>query len=215
MKGTNMSDTKATLCITSSCPHCPALITGLSQQLKQGILSHLEIINIEQDPQFAQDQGIRGVPWFRIAELTFEGAYTPSELNYWCEKAGSNEGIARYLSERLEEGKLAEVSALIAGHPPWLGLLLDLLNHAETAMQVKIGTGALIEERAGSPELQPFISQLKGLLESDNESTRVDACHYLSLIQDTALIPLFQDCLDDKHPEIREIAQEALEQLQS
>jgi hypothetical protein len=190
-------------------------MTGLSQQLKQGKLAHLEIINIEQDTQYADIHGIRGVPWFRIGELNFEGAYTPSELAYWCEKADTDEGIARYLSERLEEGKLVEVSALIADHPPWLGLLLTLLDKPETPMQVKIGTGALIEERAGTEELQALIPQLKALLESDNDSTRVDACHYLSLSHDPHLEPMFQALQEDPHPEIREIARETLEQLQT
>lgn len=209
-----MSNNKATLCITSSCPHCPALMSGLSQQLKQGKLAHLEIINIEQDPQFADEHGIRGVPWFRIGDLAFEGVYTPSELNYWCENATSDQGIARYLSERLEEGKLAEISALISEHSSWLGLLLSLLDEADTPMQVKIGTGALIEERAGTDELRTLIPQLKTLLDSSNDSTRVDASHYLSLIHDPQLIPLFQKCLNDPHPEIQEIAREALEELQ-
>lgn len=210
-----MSENHAILCITSSCPHCPSLMEGLGQQVKQGKLARLEIINIEQTADFAREHGIRSVPWFQIGQLIFEGLHTPSEIAYWCENADNSSGISRYLSERLAEGKLAQVSSLVDQHPEWLGLLLTLSGDSETPMQVKIGTGALFEERTGSPELRKLVPLLKSLLQNDQASTRADACHYLSLIDDPGLIPVFEHCLEDADTEVQEIAREALQSRQT
>jgi HEAT repeat protein len=44
---------------------------------------------------------------------------------------------------------------------------------------------------------------------------RADACHFLSLIGGQLVAPLLRACLDDEDREVREIAREALEEMES
>lgn len=208
-----MSKPKATLALTSQCPHCPAVMNGLSQLLKQGQLSQLRMVNIEQDPEFATSHNIRGVPWFQIGELQFEGAHTPSELSWWAEHVHSASGIQRYLADKLSQGRLDSCLALIQAHPDWLLQLLPLLTQSDTPMQVRIGIGAMFEHLAGEPLLAPAREPLLALLQHSDTNIRIDICHLLAQLHDPSLADVFRGCLSDNHPEIQEIAQEALDAL--
>ncbi len=188
-------------------------MTALSQLVKQGKLAKLEVVNIEADSEIAQQLNIRSVPWFRINDLEFEGAYSPSEIQHWVDKAGQDEGIRDYLAEKLQQGKLPQASQLINQHPHWLSLLLPILQDEDAPMQVKVGLGALIEERQGQAELQSLGPQLREMLNSCNPNLRIDALHYLTLLQDRELLPLFQQLRDDDEPEVREIATAAVDEF--
>lgn len=203
----------ALLFIAPGCPHCPAVLQGLSDLLKQGAIGHLEVINVAVHPEQAAALGVRAAPWTRLGPFELEGAQTPQELRRWAELAGSPAGITRYLEQLLRDGQLARAEQQLARHPDWLAQLLPLLTQPDTPMQVRVGVGALLEGQAGSAELQALVPALGELSRAADHSVRADACHYLGLSGSAEAAAFLQARLADESSEVREIAGEALEML--
>lgn len=205
--------TDALLLISPTCPHCPALLEGLSQLLKQGLIGRLEVINIVSHPEVAAELQVRTVPWFRIGEFELYGAYTPAELKQWAERTSATNGIQLYLAELLGAGQLPQTIELLKRHPHWLHDAITLLGQADSGMALKTGLGALIEEFAGTESLVAQLGTLGTLLQHESHSVRADACYFLGLSRHPLAIPLLQQALADAHAEVQEIAREALDEL--
>lgn len=203
----------ALLLMTSSCPHCPAVLQGLGELVKTGRIGRLEVINIEVRPEVAQALGVRGVPWLRIGPFQLEGLHTPAELKQWAERAGTPESMADYFRESLTTGKLAKVTAAIDEDPSRLDALLRLLADPATDLHVRVGIGAVIEGLSGSAALAQRIDQLGALTQAKDAHIRGDACHYLALTRDPRAKPYLERLLNDPEPQVRELAADGLAAL--
>ncbi len=78
----------AELLIASGCAHCPVVLSGLAELLKQGRIGRLDIINIAAHPELAEARNARSVPWIRIGPFELSGAHSAQELAVWVERAG-------------------------------------------------------------------------------------------------------------------------------
>ena len=91
----------AELFIATGCSHCPVVLNELSEQLKKGQLSSLNITNIAVDNEKASELNIRSVPWFSLSNknsfMIFSGNYTSKEINSWIETAQTSEGMQNYI----------------------------------------------------------------------------------------------------------------------
>lgn len=205
----------AFLLLATGCGHCPGVLEGLSQLLKQGRIGRLEVINIVEHPEAARVAGTRSVPWTRIGPFELEGALTPAELANWVELAGSEAGFATYYSHLLETQRPHKVSALVTQYPETLPQLIGLLASEATPMTVRIGIGVVLEELAGNPLLAAGLDTLISLAGSKQANSRADAAHYLGLTHHRAAEAPLKALLSDEHPDVREIAAEALQMLTS
>ena len=210
---TRPSPSDALLLIASGCAHCPAVLEGFAQLLKQAAIGRLEVVNIDSHPELAAELGVRSVPWFRIGEFELQGSYSPTELKDWAARAAQPDGAGLYLAELLSTGQLDRAIGLIRRHPHWLSQAIELLTDADTGMSIKTGLGALIEEFTGSEILIGQITRLALLLKNDNHGIRSDACYFLALSQSPLALPYLQQALEDSHAEVQEIARESLEEL--
>jgi thiol-disulfide isomerase/thioredoxin len=70
-----VTTTTATLFISGTCPHCPAVMQSLTQLVKAGKLARLDIFNIELNADAAATRGVRSVPWVQL------GPFEP-KMNY-------------------------------------------------------------------------------------------------------------------------------------
>ena len=204
----------ATLLITPQCPHCPGVISALLALLKEGNIGKLEIINIVEHPEIAQQKGVRSVPWTQIGELELSGAISGKELEKWVAVAGEQQQ-SDYLIHLLETDRLQQAIEQIKSDPQQLPDLLMLLNDLETPMAVRIGIGAVLEEFEATPFIQPAIKPLLAMLTSEHQQVRADAAHYLSLTADREIIPALEPLLHDADAEVREIAAETIEELKA
>jgi hypothetical protein len=209
----NPKSPDALLVLGTRCPHCPTVLQGLSDLVKQGKLGRLEVINLDQRPEEAQARGIRSVPWMRIGPFELEGLRSPAELRQWVERAASPSGLTDYFSEMLTEGRLAQVERVINAKPEAFAALLPLLGDPETELQVRVGIGALAEEYAGQPALQGSIEQLGELSTHDDARIRNDACYYLGLSGSADARPYLEQARQDQDSDVRETAEEALAEL--
>jgi len=212
-----MTDTApdALLLIAPGCPHCHTVLEGLNALVKDGAVRALEVVNIAEHPERAADLGVRSAPWLRLGEFIIEGAATPAELRRWAEAATRSDGVARYLEQQLADGHLPLVRQLVRAHPQWLDTLLDFAADPDSAMHLRLGVGALLEDLHGSEALRERLPRLVEMSTHADHRVRSDACHYLALTDDANALPALRARLDDDHAEVREIAAESIDALET
>jgi thiol-disulfide isomerase/thioredoxin len=208
-----MTAPDALLLLAPGCPHCPGVLEALSRLLKEGVIGRLEAVNVAVHPQTAAAMGVRGVPWARVGPYVIEGATTPDELRRWAQAGESEEALAAYCLENLKNGRRARVEALARERPQRLLALTRLLADGEASMAVRLGIGAVLEELQGSGLTEVMLPRLAALAREGDALTRADACHYLSLIGGEAAIAALRACRDDPDPQVREVVEDALEEL--
>lgn len=205
----------ALLLIATGCPHCPTVLAGASELVKQGTIGRLDVVNVTTHPEVAEQYGVRGVPWLRLGPFELDGLRSPAELKLWAERAGTREGMAEYFRELLDTGQLAKVIDALRRDDTQLGALLLLLADPQTALTVRVGIGAVMEEFAGAKTLQKLVPELGKLTQSKDSHIRGDAAHYLGLTRDGRAVVYLKPLVNDPEPQVREIAQESLALLES
>ena len=203
----------ALLFITPGCPHCQAVLEGLTTLVKDGTVGRLEIINAAVRPERAAEQGVRSAPWTRIGPFEFEGQLSPTELRDWAKRAGAPDGVTHYMREKLGDGRLDQAEALVRERPDMLTAVLPLIEDPEMPMQVRVGVGAVLESLEKEPALDRLVPELGRLSTHTDHRVRSDACHYLGLTGSDAARGYLRARIDDENPEVREIAEEALTKL--
>jgi hypothetical protein len=204
----------ALMLLGTRCPHCPTVLNALSAMVKAGTLGTLRVVNIEQRPDLAQELGVRSVPWVRIGPVELEGLRSEKELHDWANKAGTPDGLSDWLGELLSSGRIGRALELVRSEPGATGALLKLFADPGTQLNTRIGISAIMEDLAGSGQLQELTGQLGELTRHDEASIRGDACHYLGLGGDPDAVGYLKPRLEDPNAAVRDLAQEALQQLQ-
>ncbi len=203
------------LLIATGCSHCPSVLQSLSELVKDGRIGQLEVVNIMQRPERAQALGVRSVPWVKIGPFELTGMKTKAELQQWIERISKPEAMSDYFAELMLSGEINKVSELIRQQPGLFTALLRLVADEDASMSVRIGAGAVIEEFAGSDILKQHTQELIEYLHHDDARVRNDACYYLGLSQDKSVIPAIKPLLDDTDKDVRETAQDALQELEN
>jgi len=187
----------------------------LAELMKDGDIAEMRIVNIEHAPELAADLGVRSVPWLQIGPFELSGSRSKQELLLWVKRASSFDGVTEYFEEVLSEGNIKYAEKLIHGYPQALENIIDLMADPEAKINVRLGVGVIIEELAESEAFKTVIPRLVDYLSSDDARIRGDACHYLSLTKDSSFIPDIERLLSDESEEVREIAQDSLDELRS
>jgi thioredoxin-like negative regulator of GroEL len=203
----------AKLLIAPGCAHCPAVLQHLSTLLKENLIGKLEVINIHQHPEIAQQLNVRSVPWLQLGEFTLNGAYSLSELRDYASFTGSESGISQYIEKQLAEGQLSALIEEIKHHPHWLKSVLQLLMDDDTSMQVRLGLDSLIESLAGSEILFDLANELGQLSKEVHISRLADIIHYLGLTHNPGARAFIETHCNNENPDIREVCQDALEEI--
>ena len=203
----------AQLLLASGCIHCPVVLAGLAELVKDGKIGRLEVINIGQHPELAASLGVRGVPWIRIGPFELTGAHSQSELADWAARAGDADGIREYLSGSLESGELDRVIAACRRSPELLPPLVALAGDLETPFAVRIGVGAVLEDLATEGLTSGLVEDITELSTSPHAQIRADAAHFLGLTGARQARARLEQLTGDEDAEVREIAAESLAEL--
>jgi len=203
----------ALLLLTSQCPHCPTLLQGLGELVKKGLLGRLEVVNIGVRPDVAERLGVRSVPWFRIGEFELEGLHTPAELQELVQRAMRPDGLAQYYTDLFKQGRLPHALSTIRHYPQHIAVLLALAGDPATELTVRIGISAVLEDYAGSPQLQEQLPTLLALARHEDPAIRADASHFLALSHSPEALPVLRQLAEDPVEMVREVATDSLEEL--
>ena len=200
----------ALLFLSSQCPHCPAVLSGLADLVKRGLIGRLEAVNIQAHPEAAREQGVRAVPWVWLGPFRLTGAQSPGELETWARRAAAPEGLADAFHDYLRIGAAAEVLHLVEEVPERLAGLLPIVANPEASLNVRLGAGMVFEEYAGKPALQGLVPELCRLAESKDARVRADVAHLLGLVTSSDAEACLKRLLADDDADVREIAVESL-----
>ena len=200
----------ALLFTTPACPHCPGVKTALQGLQQEGLIQALEVVDLSIAPERGAEYGVRSVPWLKLGEFVLHGVQTPAELRHWAEQAAYPDGISGYLKEQLANGELDAVEALLQRQPQHLASLLGLLKKEERPIQVALGVSAILESLPGQT-LAGLEPELLALADETDHRLRADAAHFLGLLDSATAKHKLMALRDDPHPEVREIAADALE----
>lgn len=203
----------AFLAISGQCPHCPVVLAGLGEVLKQGLIGRIEVVNIQARPELARTMDIRSVPWLRIGPFELTGLHSQAELALWARRAATPEGLAEAFHDMLKTGGLARVLAMLETDPVRLAALLPILANPEASLNVRLGAGAVLEHLAGSQALRLLIPALCELVRHADGRVRADACYALGLSGHESARDCLLPALADTDAEVREIAAEALDSM--
>lgn len=203
----------ALLFIAPGCIHCPVVLQGLSELVKQTLVGKLTVVNVAAHPELAKEYGVRAAPWLKLGPFTLTGAQTPTELKQWVEWASDENGAVHYVEHLLKEGGYKKAIIFIAEDTSRLKSLLSIVANPEANIEVRLGVSALIEAYSNKPELRNLLSPLAELTHHADHRVRADSCHLLGLTGSELAIPYVKNCLVDAHEEVREIAVEAMEAL--
>lgn len=203
----------ALLFITPGCPHCPVVLQGLSDLVKQAAIGKLTVVNVAAHPELAAEYGVRTAPWLRLGPFTLTGAHSPAELRQWVEWSSGAEGVAHYVEHLLKEGGFKQAGVFIAEDTQRLKPLLAIVADPEKSIEVRVGVDALLEFYSNTPALQNLLPQLAELTRHADHRVRADACHLLGLSGSETARPDLKICANDSNEEVREIAAESLDLL--
>ncbi|OGI37930.1 MAG: hypothetical protein A2140_01655 [Candidatus Muproteobacteria bacterium RBG_16_62_13] len=203
----------ALLLINTGCPHCPTVLSGLAELVKQGLIGKLEVVNLSVQPELGEALDVRSVPWLRVGPFELEGLRSLAELRQWATRAGTPRGMADYFGELLGDGQLDKVLSLVRRDTHLLDALLLLLEDEDTELQVRVGIGAVMESFQGEEPLARLIDPLARLTHNRNAHIRGDAAHYLGLTRNARAIPHVESLVNDPEAQVRDIASESLESL--
>lgn len=207
-----MNTPDALLLLHANCPHCPTILSALAELVKQGKLGSLEVVNITARPERAEALGVRTVPWYRIGDFELDGLRSPAELAQWVEHAASG-SMAAYFDELLQQRGMPTVERILAQQPRHFSALLELLGDPGTAIQTRIGIGAILESHEGSERLRSLLEALGELTRHADHRVRTDACHYLGLTHAQEAKAYLTVCLQDPDADVRETAVDSLSLL--
>ena len=203
----------ALLFITTGCPHCPVVLQGLSDLVKQAAIGKLTVVNVAAHPELVAEYGVRAAPWLRLGPFTLTGAHSIAELRQWAEWSSGEAGIAHYVEHLLKEGGFKQAGIFIAEDTQRLKPLLAIVADPEKSIEVRVGVDALLESYGNTPALQSLLPQLAALTRHTDHRVRADACHLLGLSGSAAARPYLEVCVSDSSGEVREIANESLQLL--
>lgn len=200
----------ALLFITSTCPHCPVVLRGLSELVKQAAVGKLTVVNVAAHPEMAEEYGVRAAPWLRLGPFTLTGAHTPAELKQWVEWCSSDTGMVNYIEQLLKDGSIKSAGEFIAEDTQRLKHLLSFMADPGKNLNVRAGASALLESYRDGAPLQQLLPRLAELSQHADHRVRADACNLLGLSGSAAARPYLETCLQDSSAEVREIAAESL-----
>ena len=202
------------LFITDHCTYCKGMLDNCIMLLKKGVFSCLRICNVETDPALLPN-GYRTVPILRINTMIFNGLLESDEIRNWVNLEKEQQATTAYIDRLLKLGKLDETQRYLEQETGRYASLLDLLSDPDTGVSVKLGISALLEDKTGTEVLQrELFPRLIELANHNDQNIRGDACYFLGLSQNPLALPALNEKLQDTSPDVREIAQEAIEQIE-
>ena len=118
------------------------------------------------------------------------------------------------LIEYMGKGFLENIVALLKQDTSLFRFIADMIG--DENLRVRLGATALVEELANDhrKDLCAAVPGIIKLLQHENPTIRGDAASVLGTIKDPSAADALRASLQDEHPGVREVAQDALLELE-
>ncbi len=117
------------------------------------------------------------------------------------------------LIEYMGKGFLENIIAMFKQDGSLCRFVADMLG--DENLRVRLGASALVEELAADhrEDLRAAVPGIIELLKQESPTIRGDAASVLGIIKDASAIDALRICLHDNHPGVREVARDALAEI--
>jgi HEAT repeat protein len=119
------------------------------------------------------------------------------------------------IADYMENGFLENIIDMFRQNREFYSHIGELIQ--DKRVRVRIGITALIEELKNTDRdnVARALPNILPLLRHKEAVVRGDAASLLGIIGDTSAIPALSEAVSDEHPDVRMLATEALEEIQS
>ncbi len=198
-----------------NCKICPQMEQLFVEMLKNGAIDELTILNVEEQPELAQQYNIRSLPFYLINDVAFYGLKTATEVKKILQQ-DSTEKLVELINSELSDGQLQTVEDLVAEQPDARDAVLVLLNDPETSLVVRIGLSAIIETLTETTDtLKNHEKHFLTLADHSDDRIATDAIYYLSLFGSADSMQKLEEISKDDNNGLQEQAIELLEEFYS
>ena len=207
-----MSVNRVQLFVMPGCQVCPQMERLFEQMHQQGAIDELQVYDLQQHPEMAQQYHIRSVPHYLINGIAFTGLKSLGDINHLLQQDDSGKWES-LISDELSSGQLDSVEKRIRQQPDARNAMIALLKEHDTPLVVRIGLTAIIETLAESGLLIPFEDDLIEMTRHVDERIAIDAMYYLSLLGTTRSLKTLTDIAEKGAEKLRHQALELLEDV--
>jgi alkyl hydroperoxide reductase subunit AhpF len=125
------------LYVAGQCPHCPHTLRKIQSLATRTEMIRLQIISVDLLPQWAQDDQVRSVPTLILDdEIRWTGQVSTKELLTMCNQRDPSQLSADALRHLIEDGRAAEVAAMMTERRRIFPALIELLTHQRWSVRL-------------------------------------------------------------------------------
>jgi len=210
-----ITSTKIEVMVSPVCPHCPMVVTLVSQLALTSNYVEVTVIDITLFDDFAQRYNIRAVPTLVInGQDQLVGNISEDLLVDKLTSQAPSTFRPDSFKKIVKEGDAEKLAGMMVADGEVYGGALELL--ADSDWSVRMGMMVVLEEVAlRSPDLvQRIYPYLVGLLNHGDANQRGDIAYLLGIIGNASVLESLKVLLSDTNPEVVEAAFEAIQQIQ-
>lgn len=198
-----------TLFVMPGCNMCPHMEKIFHELHQQGAVNDLQVLDVSQHPELAEQHNIRSVPFYLINGVAFNGLKSRQEIDQLLQLDTTQKWVS-LIREELAAGQLDTVENNMQQDADARKAMLQLLADSDTELVVRIGLTAIIESLASGPLLKPYEQQFINMSQHEDERIAVDALYYLSLLSTTSSLQALTDIANNGKHSLQEDARELL-----
>ncbi len=200
------------LFVMQGCQLCPQMEAIFKKMHENGAISSLEITDLAQHPELAEQYHIRSVPYYFIDGVAFNGLKSEHDIEQLLQQDDSSKW-KQILVEDLSSGQLEAAEKQVRQHSAARDAMMQLLAADDTALVVRIGLSAIIEAMAGEGLLSDYEEQFIELAHTANPAIAQDAIYYLSLLNSDNSLQALLDIANDDSSAVHQQAAELLQDI--
>jgi hypothetical protein len=203
------------LYVSQQCPFCPNTVRQLVPLTTASELIQLAIIDCTLFPEMAKSKRIQSVPTLLLDEqLRWTGALQLEELLEMMTNRDPSRLSPSSLERIIKEGNASQVTEMMLDKESIFPAFIDLLTHEK--LFVRLGAMAIIEEIADrrSDVAAQVIEPLWDRFHQAGNQVKGDIVYVLGQSGNDRIVPRLEAILrEPHHPEVKEAAKEALEEI--
>lgn len=201
--------------VAPTCPHCPQAARHAGQIAVASEHVSTFVVDVQQYPDLAERFRAQSVPLTVLDQgLCFTGVVPVSDLVRSLVARGTDQHEAAVLGSLVEHGRLDEAATRLqsgAGAKPFVPLWKGSTTSQRMGLMLVASDALEADPRA----LDAVVPDLVEVLGSDDLALRGDTADLLGQIGHESAIDGLRALLDDTNPDVVEIAEEALEAIES
>jgi len=199
--------------ISPYCANCPSVVETVTKFASIDPLISAFIIDIHNFKGLADQYNLKSVPAIIInQEIVLIGSITEKKLSETLSKKDAFKYQPQEISSLIQSGLAFRVADLICQNQG-REVILELFQQGD--LFTRLGILVALEEawEKNPTAIREMVPQLLDLLSHPDYRIRGDIADFLGKIGDPKVIPYLQKLTKDPHPEVAEIAVEAIESV--